>query len=169
MKKHNDKGRLSPFVPLLKDTLASPAWRAMSHGARSLYVALRARYSINSHNNGRIYLSQRQAAREVGSGYNSIARWFRELQHFGFIVQTKGGSLGLNGKGTAPHWRLTELGTRVGGELENPTNDFLRWDGTPFEDKTRPRKGAPRRHRDVPRPAEGRQSHAAHRGAHESG
>jgi prophage regulatory protein len=36
-KEHN---RLPPFVPLLKDTLAAPAWRAMSHGARSLYVAL---------------------------------------------------------------------------------------------------------------------------------
>src|SRR5262245_31265141 len=131
-KRDKDKGRLRPFVPLLKETLESRAWRATSHGARSLYVALKARYSHVSHNNGRIYLSQRQAACEIGSGFNSIARWFRELQHFGFIVQTKGGSLGLNGRGTAPHWRLTELGTRVGGELVNATCDFLKWDGTKF-------------------------------------
>jgi hypothetical protein len=42
--------------------------------------------------------------------HNEIARWFRELQFYGFIVMTKGGSLGVEGKGKAPHWRLTELG-----------------------------------------------------------
>jgi hypothetical protein len=116
--------------------MASPAWRAMSHGARSLYVALRARYSITLHNNGRVYISQRLAAREIGSGFNEIARWFRELQHFGFIVQTKGGYLGVEGKGKAPHWRLTECGYMN----DPPTRDFLKWDGTPFKDAIRPRK-----------------------------
>ena len=48
-----DKGCLPPFVALLKETLASPAWLAMSHGARNLYVALKARYSSNLHNKGR--------------------------------------------------------------------------------------------------------------------
>jgi hypothetical protein len=86
MSRHKDKGRLGPFVPLLKETLASPAWRAMSHGARSLYVALKARYNQNNHNNGRLFISQRNASKEVGSASDQIARWFRELQHFGFIV-----------------------------------------------------------------------------------
>jgi hypothetical protein len=122
--------RLPPFVPLLKATLASPAWRAMSHGAKSLYVSLKARYNSGQHNNGRIFLSQRDASREVGSGFNEIARWFRELQRYGFIVQTRGGSLGLNGKGTAPHWRLTECGYMN----DPPTRDFERWDGTKFKD-----------------------------------
>jgi hypothetical protein len=124
-----DRGRLPPFVPLLKDTLNTPAWRAMSHGARSLYVALKARYNINLHNNGRLFLSQRDASRELGSGRNEVARWFCELQHFGFIVQTKGGSIGLNGKGTAPHWMLTECGYMK----ELPTRDFTKWDGTAFK------------------------------------
>jgi hypothetical protein len=32
------KGRISgPFVPLLKDTIKTEAWKALSHGARSLY------------------------------------------------------------------------------------------------------------------------------------
>jgi DNA-binding transcriptional MocR family regulator len=122
--------RLPPFVPLLKATLASPAWRAMSHGARSLYVSLKARYNSGQHNNGRVFVSQRTASQEIGSSYAEIARWFRELQHFGFIVQTKGGSLGLNGKGTAPHWRLTECGYMN----DPPTRDFGRWDGTKFKD-----------------------------------
>jgi hypothetical protein len=41
-------------------TINNPAWKALSHGARSLYVALKRRYSQNLHNNGRIYLSQRR-------------------------------------------------------------------------------------------------------------
>jgi hypothetical protein len=56
-----DKGRLPPFVALLKETLASPAWLAMSHGAKTLYVALKARYHL--HNNGRLFISQRDARR----------------------------------------------------------------------------------------------------------
>ena len=115
--------RLPPFVPLLKATLASPAWRAMSHGARSLYVSLKARYNSSQHNNGRVFVSQRTASQEIGSSYAEIARWFRELQYYGFLVQTKGGSLGLNGKGTAPHWRLTECGYMN----DPPTRDFGRW------------------------------------------
>ena len=124
-RKHN---RLPPFVPLLNDTLDAPAWRAMSHGARVLYVAIRRRYSPNVHNNGRIFLSQRQARKEIGGGFTQIARWFRELQHYGFIVQTAPGCLGVEGRGKAPHWRLTELGHLK----ELPSRDFMRWNGTKF-------------------------------------
>jgi len=72
-----------------------------------------------------------------------IERWFRELEHFGFIVMSSPGCLGVEGKGKAPHWRLTECGTTsktsATGVWEPPTNDFLRWDGTPFRDpKTKP-------------------------------
>jgi hypothetical protein len=128
MKRREDKGRLPPFVPLLKETLASPAWRAMSNGARSLYVALKLRYSSGFKNNGRIYLSQRDAVKELGSGFTEIARWFRELQHYGFIVMTEPGCLGVDGKGKAPHWRLTE----VGYMRDPPTRDFMRWNGGRF-------------------------------------
>ena len=47
--------RLPPFVPLFIITLDSPAWRALSHGARSLYVALKRRVGTN--NNGAVYSS----------------------------------------------------------------------------------------------------------------
>jgi hypothetical protein len=140
------KNRLPPFVPLLNDTMDSPAWRAMSHGARSLYVALKRRYNVKFHNNGKLFLSQRMAAKETGSHHNEIARWFRELQHYGFIVMVTPGALGVEGKGKAPRWRLTELGLRLGGELEYATKDFLHWDGTTkFKDektKSRARNGA---------------------------
>jgi hypothetical protein len=118
-----NKGRLSPFVPLLKETLDCPAWRATSHGARSLYIALKRYYNQNIHNNGRIYLSQRTAAKEIGSKPVQVGRWFRELKHYGFIVMISGGCLGIDGKGQAPRWRLTEIGYMK----DPPTRDFMRW------------------------------------------
>ena len=129
MKRRQDKGRLPPFVPLFKGTLDAAAWRAMSHGARSLYVCLKRRYSTNFNNNGNLYLSQRDAASELGSGTAQVGRWFHELEHYGFIVMTEPGCLGLDGKGKAPHWRITELGT-----LANPvpSRDFNRWNGVRF-------------------------------------
>jgi hypothetical protein len=134
-----DKGRLPPFLPLLNDTLDSPAWRAMSHGARSLYVALKRRYSTNFKNNGKIYLGTRDAAKELGSGLEEIGNWFRELQHYGFIVMTTPGCLGVEGVGKAPHWRLTELGYMK----DLPTKDFMRWDGAKFKRQPPRRKQNP--------------------------
>ena len=123
-----NKGRLPPFVPLLKDTLDSPAWRAMSHGARALYIALKRRYNMQAHNNGRLYLSHRKAIEEIRSSPKQIVRWFRELQHYGFIVMMSRGYLGIDGKGQAPRWRLTEIGYMK----DPPTRDFIRWDGVSF-------------------------------------
>jgi hypothetical protein len=134
MSKGRDKGRLPPFVPLLITTLDSPAWKALSHGAKALYVALRRRVPRGRN---RAYLSYRQAEAELRSSQRKIGEWFRELQHYGFIVLAEHGYLGVEGRGKSPHWRLTELGTTsnasASGLFEPPTNDFLRWDGTPFK------------------------------------
>jgi len=96
-----------------------------------LYVALKRRYRHKDHNNGRLFLSQRMAAKELNSHHNQIARWYRELQHYGFIVLSQPGYLGVEGKGKAPRWRLTELGYM----RDLPTRDYERWDGTAFVDK----------------------------------
>jgi hypothetical protein len=116
------------FTPMLHGTMDTPAWRALSHGAKVLYLALKRRSNQTLDNNGRVYLAQRTAKRELGSGREQIARWFRELEHFGLIVMVAPGNLGVNGKGRAPRWRLTEL--PYGGEP--PTRDFARWDGAPY-------------------------------------
>jgi hypothetical protein len=130
MSRRQDKGRLAPFVPLLKETIATPAWRAMSPSARCVYIALKQRYSSNFKNNGRIYLSVRKAAKEVGVNKDTAARCFREIQHYGFGVITSGACLGVDGKGKAPHWRLTEIGYMA----DPPTRDLLRWDGVVFQE-----------------------------------
>ena len=71
--------------------------------------------------------------------------WFKELQHYGFIVLAQPGSLGVEGKGKSPHWRLTELGmtskASADSIFEAPTNDFLKWDRTRFK-KQDPAPGA---------------------------
>jgi hypothetical protein len=135
--RRKDKGRLPPFVPLDVEVMKSPAWRATSFGARWLYVHLKRRWSYKQQNNGRLFLSHRDAQAEIGGNRDSISRWFRELQHYGFIVMTSAGCLGLDGKGKAPHWRLTELpapGGRNGSTLMLATKDFLKWTGTKFQD-----------------------------------
>jgi hypothetical protein len=139
MSRKQDKGRLAPFVPLDKEMMDCPAWRAMTTGARCLYIALKRRWSFKQRNNGRIFLSQRDAQEELGRSpqRDSVSRWYRELAHYGFIVMTNPGSLGVDGKGKAPHWRLTEIeapGGRNGNTLMLPTKDYLKWNGTVFRD-----------------------------------
>ena len=133
-KKQKHKG--PNFVMVTDTVLDSPAWRAMSLGARLLYIALKRRYWPNRKNNGKIFLSYRHAQKEIGSGTIQIARWYRELQHYGFIVMMQPGHLGVEGKGKAPKWRLTEVGYMRGassnGTEDLPTNDFLKWSGIPF-------------------------------------
>jgi hypothetical protein len=132
MKPRRDKGRMGPFVPLLKDTIGTDAWRATSHGARSLYVSLKAHYNRNLGN--AVYISSRDAANELGSNRSYVLRWFRELQYYGFIDMVSHGHLGVEGRGKAPHWRLTEepyLG-------QSPTREFLCWDGTRFHEQKSP-------------------------------
>ena len=138
-RKDRSHDKLPPFVPLFRETLASSAYRQLSFGARALFTALRSRCVRN---NGHVYLSQRDVGKELGhKDRGNIANWYRELQHYGFIVQTEGASLGVDGKGMAPHWLITDMPTRKGNnELALPTKDFLRWDGSVFEPHLRPSK-----------------------------
>jgi hypothetical protein len=141
MSKRKDKGRIEgQFVPLRHEILDSRAWRAMSNGARVLYIALRRRMIKN---NGRVYLSTRDAAAELGSNRDAVQRWFRELQHYGFIVMTSGGCLGVDGKGKAPHWRLTELPTHSQqyNSLDPGTKDYLSWKGKKFRGQKKQNPG----------------------------
>src|SRR5215471_9985389 len=119
---------------MLKDTMKTEAWKALSHGARSLYAALKGRY--NSKLQNAVYLSIRVAHKELGSfsHIDNVGRWFRELQYYGFIVMESGPCLGVEGHGKAPHYRLTEewyLG-------KSPTRDFLNWDGELFNEQKPP-------------------------------
>jgi len=80
----------------------------LSHGARSLYAALKGRYNNKLQNS--VYLAGRDASEELGSfsRRDNVRRWFRELEYYGFIRMVRLPHHGLNGHGKAPHYRLTE-------------------------------------------------------------
>jgi hypothetical protein len=122
----------APWVSVTRSLLDQPAWKAMSFGARALYIALKRFYNTKVDNNGKIYLSCRDACEALGTrSRQSIARWFAELEFYGFIVKTTEGCLGVYGKGIAPHYRLTECMCNS----EAATRDYERWDGTLFNPK----------------------------------
>jgi hypothetical protein len=126
-----DKGRIEgQFVALRYEVMDCPAYIATSHGARCLLLALKRR--VPRHGN-RAYLSYRMARRELKASFNKVKEWFAELEHYGFIVLAVHGSLGVDGKGKAPHWRLTELGRVAGVGTEFSTKEYLRWDGVLFD------------------------------------
>jgi hypothetical protein len=141
-KRKRRSGKLPSFVPLTRSVIDTPAWKALSFGARALYSESLKRFlNENTDNNGKIYRSTRSAMQDLGTRSNeSIVRWYRELEHYGFIVKTAEGCLGVNGKGIAPHWRLTERPCNG----ETATRDYEHWDGSLFEDlaskKRRPKK-----------------------------
>jgi hypothetical protein len=133
LSKHRKRhGRLPPFVPVLRGTLDTPAWKATTYGARVLYIALKRFLNEDIGNNGKIYRSYRDAGEDLGTkSTGSVARWFCELEHYGFIVKTAEGHLGVDGDGAAPHWRLTECVC----DAKAPTRDFEKWDGVLFDPK----------------------------------
>jgi hypothetical protein len=130
MSSKRKKGHLPPFVPLIRTTLASPAWKQLSFGARSLYVVLRSYLRVDSANNGKVYRAYRKTADDLGTGsIRSVQRWFRELEHYGFTRMTTGPCLGVDGDGVAAHWRLTECPSYdAKGNQIAATREFERWD-----------------------------------------
>lgn len=92
------KQKLPPFVPMFVYVMDSPAWLAMSPGARAFFLAFKKRYSRKTQQ--AVFLSVRVAAKELGADKGTVSRWCRELQHFGFIVEVRGASFGP-GRGTA--------------------------------------------------------------------
>jgi hypothetical protein len=128
MNKRKRKSKLAPFVPVTKTTMATPAWRAMSLGARLLYIELRGRLRNDCLNNGKVFLSCRLAAKAIGVRPGSIARWYMENEYFGFLRKTGEGFLGVDGRGIAARYRFTEFRC----EDQPSTRDFEKWNGKPF-------------------------------------
>jgi len=141
------KGRIQgSFTPLRHEVLNSPAWKHTSFGARSLYIALLRRLSFTAYNNGRVYLSTRNASEELGASQRIVCVWFRELVHYGFIVTTEPGSIGP--KGAATRWRITDM---EWGELDRKpikaTKDYLHWTGELFDRGCNPNVEPPKNKR----------------------
>src|SRR5262245_55659563 len=131
-----------PFVMVPLTILNAPAWRVMSPFARLLWIELRRKLSNQGWNNGKIFLSDRDAAEAIGANKNTIVRAYAELEDYGFLRKTTKAYLGIEGCGIAPHYRFTDIahGTHPA------TRDYEKWDGTISEhtpQKTGPRKQNP--------------------------
>lgn len=99
----------------------SEAWASLKNGPRALYVELKRRY--NGGNNGRIFLSHRDAATAVNVGRDTVSGYFGDLTTHGFIAVTRGHCLGPEGIGQSVHYRLTELPY----EGAPATKEFMKW------------------------------------------
>lgn len=111
-----------PFVMLYEWMQNTEAWATMPPGPRMLYIELKRRYT--GFNNGKIYLSHREAANACNAHRNTIGGWYQVLQDRGFIVQTRGPHLGPVGIGMAATWALTEVATADG---KRATMEFKKW------------------------------------------
>jgi hypothetical protein len=79
----------------------------------------------------------------LGQDKNAIGIWFKELEHYGFVVMVQGAHLGAEGKGKSATYRLTDR-YHAG---KPPTYDFQSWDGALFEPKKRiDKRGTSRLH-----------------------
>jgi hypothetical protein len=113
------------------EVLDSSAWKNMSLGARLLYIALLRNLGFKQYNNGKLFLATRTASKKLGVSQRIVCVWFRELEHYGFIVTTEPGTIGP--KGRATRWRITDHGWgELDGKPITPTKDYLKWDGVPF-------------------------------------
>jgi len=142
-----------PFVAVRLAILDLPAWRMMSPVARLLWIELRRELSKGFVNNGKIFLSCRDAAKKLDVHKDTICSRYFELEHYGFLRKTTGTYLGLDGRGLAPHYRFTDLahGTHPA------TRDYEKWDGSISEhtpDKPGRKKQNPVLFRRTPRPTE---------------
>ena len=104
--------------------LSSNAWSSLKPAPRALYIELKRQY--NGFNNGKVFLSQRDASERLNINRSTVGRYFKELIDKGFLVETQGHCLGSQGNGKAAHYALTELPLN-----EKPaTKEFMSWGKT---------------------------------------
>jgi hypothetical protein len=117
------KGRgTQPFIQIFKYMLETPAWLSLPVIARAAYLHLAARY--NGSNNGKISLSARVLAKELGCAPGTAARALIKLDDAGFIRPTSIGQFKLRNR-KASEYRLTAFRCDETGEAA--TKDFQQW------------------------------------------
>src|ERR1044071_5096173 len=100
--------------------MASTAWRSLTCEARAVLVELYAHY--DGGNNGRLFLSVREAARRTNISKSTAATAFAALVQRGFIRPHVKGAFSLKQR-HATSWILTEFAH--GGHIA--TKDFMPW------------------------------------------
>lgn len=98
------------FTKMIRHTMETPAWRALSPLAQALYPWIKLEWKgPTANNNGKISLPVREAATRMGRDKDAVGRAFHDLQAKGFLVLREHGRMGLEGKGAPPTYEITEL------------------------------------------------------------
>jgi len=108
------------FVMIERWFWRCPAWQALPHAARSLYIELEMRFT--GQNNGDLELSVRRAMELIGCSYNYTSKMFGQLEDKGFIKARQRGSFTWKARHSTM-WILT-LHEYLG---RDPTKDFMKW------------------------------------------
>jgi hypothetical protein len=111
------------------DVQDSESFKAMRLPAQLLVMKAKKFYDRKTQ--GPIRLSARTAAKLVKTTKNAALSFCKEAVHHGFWRKYSPGYLGSSGKGVATNYILTDEKFRG----EPATLDFLRWDGTPFQEQ----------------------------------
>jgi len=114
-----------------------PAWKALSFQARDAYFHLAIRCFAETaertgrarNNNGEIFRSSRDLSEDMGCSIKTALSALADLQAKGWIVCSSPWERGIEGKGKAPHFRLTMMPTAKAAATKDPKrweegNDF---------------------------------------------
>lgn len=129
--RHNATGRsrTATFVMLFDVLVTSAPWAAASGGAIKLLVHLTLLSKGNNGyghkgENGRLFLSERQAGLAIGVARNTASRLFAELHDLGFVRVIEAGHFQVKVR-TATTWRLTFQPTPWNSQPA--TNEWRSW------------------------------------------
>lgn len=115
------------FTKMIRSTMETPAWRALTTTAQALYPWLKMEWrGPQANNNGRISLPVRDAAARLGCNIKTAGRAFHDLQAKGFLILIEFGRMGVEGKGSPPTYEITELAP-PGGDSYSGKKLYLHW------------------------------------------
>jgi len=109
--------------------VSTKAYEALSVGARCVLFELSRTYNSKAEN--AVFLSARAGAKRLGACKDTVCKWQRELEHYGFIAVVRGAHLDVEGVGKATLYRLTDRAYAG----QPATREFEAWDGVLFDPK----------------------------------
>lgn len=119
--------RVEQFTKMIRNTMDTPAWRAITSTAQALYPWVKMEWKgPQNNNNGSISLAVRDAADRLGCSKDAAARGFHDLQAKGFLILTEHGRMGVEGRGAPPTYEITELPPR-GSDHSGAKRLYLHW------------------------------------------
>ena len=131
MSNRRKTAKLAPFIAMDRNQYKSAAFAQLSAVAQAMLVHLT--YNYNSIRMNEVWMAARDGAIKLHVSKSAAAYALHELEHYGFIVQTRGAYLGVAGVGQSAHYRLTaQRYAEVGA-----TRDYEKWNGEIFSRKKR--------------------------------